>query len=89
MRGDPRCRSRIDTQAKTLTVEPTPESTVLGSVRPLPQAPSRMFFKYTREPSDHLLLKSTDQDGRTVLIRLRRLDHSTYPLLAHKYGWRW
>jgi hypothetical protein len=65
VRGDPRCCSRIDTQAKTLTIAPTPESTALGSVRPLPQAPSRTFFKHTREPSDHLLLKSTDQDRRT------------------------
>jgi hypothetical protein len=84
-----RCRSRIDTRAKTLTIEPMPESTVMGSVRPMPQAPSRMFFKYTREPSDQLVLTGTDHDGRTVLIRLRRLDHSTYQLLAHRYGWQW
>jgi hypothetical protein len=43
VRGAPRYRSRIDTQAETLTIEATPESTVLGSVRLLPQAPSRVF----------------------------------------------
>jgi hypothetical protein len=84
-----RCRSRIDTQATTLTIEPMLESTVMGSVRPMPQPPARMFFKYTLEHGDGLLLTSTDPQAPRVLIRLRRFDHSTYRLLTQKYGWRW
>jgi hypothetical protein len=84
-----RGRSRIDTRARTLTIEPAAESTVPGSVRPPPQAPPRMFFTYTIEPGGGLLLKSADQSGPLVLIRLKRFDHSKYPLLAHQRGWRW
>jgi hypothetical protein len=84
-----RCNSRIDPHAQTLAIEPTPESTVIGSVRPPPEAPARMVFRYTHEPNEGLLLSSTGQDGPTVLIRLRRFDHSTYLLLAPKYGWQW
>lgn len=84
-----RCQSRIDPHAQTLAIEPTPESTVIGSVRPPPQAPARMVFRYTHEPNEGLLLRSTGQDGPIVLIRLRRFDHSTYQLLAPRYGWRW
>lgn len=84
-----RCRSQIDTHAQTLTIEPTLESTVMGSVRPMPQRPLRLLFKYELEGDDRLSLRSIAQEEPIVFIRLRRFDHSRYQLLAHKYAWRW
>lgn len=84
-----RCRSRIDTQANTLVIEPVTDSTVVGSVRSVPQAPARMLYNFTVVSPDQLLLMSADADHPAVSIRLRRFDHSTYALVAHRRGWRW
>ena len=85
------CNSKIDAKTQTLTIEPDSDSaaTKVGSARPTLPVPARLFFHYTVGARDELVLTSADRDGPSVSIRLRRFDHSQYPLIAHKRGWRW
>jgi hypothetical protein len=75
-------RSKIDSAARTIAFSPRP---------PAPgAAPGRaMSFRFSQADREHLELRRLGDDGIALVMRLRRIDPTTYPLVAHKHAWRW
>ena len=69
---------QLDQVAQTILFTPFPFS---GTTQPL-------NFTYVLRDSDQLVLNGRNPDSQ-IVMRLRRIDPSSYPLIGWKRSWRW
>ena len=74
-----RYRVQLDSRAQTVRFTPFAFS---GTTQPL-------NFAYVLPDRDHLVLSGQSGDRGAVVVRLRRIDPSTYTLVNWERSWRW
>jgi hypothetical protein len=71
--------SKVDQAARRIDFLPGPESA----------ATKHEAYQFNFVDREHLELRSLTETGTGTVVRLRRDDLSTYPLVAHTHAWIW
>jgi hypothetical protein len=95
-------RSKVDQTARRIDFLPWPESAAVSNQHGARVMYNEAFqvpnysedflqaeYQFNFVDRNHLELRSLTETGTSTVVRLRRDDLSTYPLVAHAHAWTW
>jgi len=95
-------RSKVDQTARRIDFLPWPESAAISNQHGTRVMYNEAFqmpnysedflqaeYQFNFVDRNHLELRSLTETGTSTVVRLRRDDLSTYPLVAHTHAWTW